>query len=197
MLLNPAAWVTLTADASAKRLARSVWMQARFDPAWPLADGRERTWCEWLSQRQAEAAMSWSGFRFLVRPSGQPVGFLTLNRIEPHWLPDGITAVEAGTYLVPRWRGSGWNLVAKQVAVHLSGQLYRPDWLVYAVPAANDRAIRGLVQIQPALPRVAGSVLSRWTRYLAWKHSQPVCLFAFAQDSPAWHALAEAPIHAP
>lgn len=150
-------------------------------------------WNRWIREWAFSESIGWGKLR-IIQYGVLPVGFVTLQTVDDTWLPNGVTAVAGGTYLVPSWRRRGVNRTAKQLAAQMAFVDLKSDWLIYAVPTHNIAALRSLQtmllpQLDAADP-LSGALFTRWWRYLEWKYSQRFRLFGVhSKSADARHLL--------
>lgn len=149
-------------------------------------------WNRWIRGWAFSESIGWGKLR-IIQCGVVPIGFVTLQTLDDTWLPNGVTAVAGGTYLVPSWRRRGVNRTAKQLAAQMAFVDLQSDWLIYAVPTHNIAALRSLHTMLPQLDAadpLSGALFTRWWRYLEWKYSQRFRLFGVhSKSADARHLL--------
>lgn len=122
------------------------------DAGWPLIlrtkesmDTTISNWAmsAWLGEGQIEVGIN-----------GQSkVGFTTLMQI-PHSLCREAHAMEVGTYLVPDYRGMGYNAMFKRHVHALAKNVYGATAIVYAIANTNIVATRAIGKLPFVTERI-------------------------------------------
>ncbi|WP_284199232.1 GNAT family N-acetyltransferase [Alicyclobacillus sacchari] len=130
----------------------------------------------WLGDGQVEVAIR--------QPGAHPMGYAALTTaFSEH--PELGHAMEIGTYLAPSARGTGLNQTLKQHAWNAAKHGFRADWLIAAIPVANQRAARAYAKLPFPHLVYTGEKTSPWYQY--WRRRQ------FAAGTPI--ALYITPLH--
>jgi hypothetical protein len=162
--------------------AAVLWHHARDDDAWVTPDRHWQTWVAWVEALLAAEVMGWSWLR-TVSITGRLAGFVTVRTVEAALLPPETTAVECGTYLLPAWRGLGWNALVKQATIHfarsVAGMAAPPDWCLFVVPEDNHRAIAAFRSLDWSwsMELGPGGSFARFARRKSWEAGRPCVVF--------------------
>lgn len=111
-----------------------------------------------------------------------PLGFVLINRIDETWLQEGLSAVECGTYLLPQYRGRGFNVSVKQALCTRALEQFQADWAMFVVPNSNVRAKRAMNKLPWSIDVVTHDRSGLFARYLhrkSWETGQPSEMYAF------------------
>lgn len=166
-----------------------LWQSGHAEPAWPvpLEPGlnSNESWNHWVQEWELGESIGWGMLRFL-QYGHRAIGFITLKRIDTALLSEDVTGIEGGTYIAPKWRGKGFNRIAKQISARIAFLDMDGDWLIYAVPAANNQAAQSLRKLLPELhsEELYTQFLCKWWRYVEWKYNAPFRVFAAHLKSP-------------
>lgn len=74
----------------------------------------------------------------------EPLGFITLLEVNPSFCPHSLKVMEAGTFLVPRARGTGLNTIAKDHLYSRARDPYLANAVVHTVSSDNSRALTAM-----------------------------------------------------
>lgn len=142
---------TITLQAASSLAVRTLWQAGHGDADWPKNLRSWRSFFDFSEAYQALAVLNLGELKIVERKIGDdttsPLGFVLLNRIDPTWLPDGTSAVECGTYLLPHHRGTGVNLLVKTALLACANQAYHTDFAVFTVAQSNVRAQRAMAKL--------------------------------------------------
>ncbi|EPZ47505.1 hypothetical protein N007_06095 [Alicyclobacillus acidoterrestris ATCC 49025] len=95
------------------------------------------------------------------------IGFTTLSKANENFVPDGVNAVEAGTFLVPQVRGTGVNAQVKQYLRDQASDVFAASHIVYLVDTENKRAQQALQKLPYPVTKVEMTDTHHpWHRYL-------------------------------
>lgn len=160
-------------------MARAMWVQGKEDADWPTAAATWPNFRRFVAEYQALSVLG-LGEMLLARNS-QNLGFVLLNQIDSTWLPEGIRAVECGTYLLPAVRAKGWNPVLKKALLMHASARFEADFAVFLIPQSNARAIRAMEKLREDLQLDKSPEVHPFSRYLRrknWETGQNCLLYA-------------------
>lgn len=160
-----------------------LYAQAKTDRDWPTLlqspaaiQQFSQTWdtITWLGDGHVEICMAEDDY---------PIGYCTLEKVDPLLCPNHAITFEGGTYLLEVARGTGVNAKLKERHLELAKTNYAADWLIYAVADNNQRAIAAFHKLTWQGQRISHTDVNHpWYPYLKrkmWLYSTAITLFAF------------------
>ncbi|MCF8566160.1 GNAT family N-acetyltransferase [Alicyclobacillus tolerans] len=124
----------------------SLWKCGQSDADWPLGVRSYEAFEQFRSEYETAHEFGYGGV-YGIAGAHTLKGFIVVNIVPEHLLPAGVSAAEIGTYLLPNYRGMGWNLRAKALSLAICFEGYQVDWCLFAVPVSNGRARRAFAKL--------------------------------------------------
>lgn len=167
-----------------------LWTVGHTEQVWPLQD---RSWeaFQTFAMEYWLACTLGEGGVYSVWDESTLCGYVVLQRIAAHYLPEAVVGMECGTYLLSNARGSGINAYVKHELLSLAFNQFQADWCVFVIPATNHRAMRALDKLewpfhkqpsntQASSPQSSSRVawFVTYVKRKSWEVGQPVILYA-------------------
>lgn len=196
---------------------KTLWLRGHKDTFWPIGERTLAGFQAFIESWCAAESMGWGSVRTVhvqqedsAQPASAdggtgsscesidanqrfaPVGFVTFHELDGAWLPPEVTAVECGTYLLPQYRGTGLNRLIKSASASRAFYQLNAQFVLYAVPAGNEQALRSLrhILVNTETTKDERQLFSKWLRHREWKEGSPFELFAITlETAKACHLL--------
>ncbi|MFB5189634.1 GNAT family N-acetyltransferase [Alicyclobacillus fastidiosus] len=160
----------------------SLYQTARHDEGWPATLGNLPLCRRFVADWSARNALCAGRLELIqVAQGGSAIGFTTVATVDATFAPNGVQAVEAGTYLVPASRGRGYNAEVKGHQRRLAKEVYGAKCLVFVVEEHNVAAHKAMDNLPWPTTQVTMSMTrDSWYRFLrrrVWEEQRTSVLY--------------------
>jgi RimJ/RimL family protein N-acetyltransferase len=162
------------------RDAQALWLAGQSDDAWPALYADEARFMALVEQQHLAETLG-QGLIRKISAGAECAGYILMNEVPPHLLPEGGTAVECGTYLLPEFRGKRLNEPVKAALVSLAKEVFAAEWCLFVIPRSNRRAQAAMEKLPWSVQRHTAEDFGPFRTFLrrrVWETGSDSLLYA-------------------